>query len=88
MPAKIGYLVRREHREEFRDRKVVGFSFSLKGADRVAYQTALKTATKVSEMLDAKFIDQTQQDLSKFAEYEEHLKLEDRIYDFRNRVKV
>ena len=87
-PAKIGYLVRRQHGYEFGDRKVVGFGLSLKGADRVAYKEAKKTATKLSEMLDLRLIDQTSQDLAEFLGYEEQLRLEDRVYDFRKRVRV
>ena len=87
-PAKIGYLVRRQHGDEFRDRKVAGFSLSLKGADRVAYKEAKKTATKLSEMLDLRLTDQTSQDLAEFLEYEEQLRLEDRVHNYKARVGV
>jgi hypothetical protein len=92
-PAKIGYLVRRQHEGNFRDGKfddlkVVGFALSLKGADRVAYKKAHKTATSLSERLGLRLVDQTSQDLAEFSEYEEQLRLEDRVHNYKERVGV
>jgi hypothetical protein len=92
-PAKIGYLVRRQHEDNFRDGKfddlkVVGVAFSLKGADRVAYSKAHETATSLSERLGLRLIDQTSQDLAEFSEYEEQLRLEDRVHNYKARVGV
>ncbi|MFQ5531678.1 MAG: hypothetical protein ACE5ES_03630 [Candidatus Nanoarchaeia archaeon] len=87
-PIKIGYLVRRQHGDEFRDRKVVGFGLSLKGVDRVAYREAHKTATNLSERLGLSLIDQTSQDLASFSEYEEQLRLEERVHNYKARVGV
>lgn len=90
-PTTIGYWVRRQHEGNFRngkfdDVKVFGFALTLKGADRVAYNQAKKTASNLSKMINARLVDRTGEDLSKFREHEAFLKLEDRVHDYSNRI--
>lgn len=87
-PTRIGYIIRRQHSDEFRDKKIVGFGLRLKGTDKIAYKEAQKTAINLSKMLGIELDDQTSKDLAEFSEYEEQLRLEERVYNYRARVKA
>lgn len=86
-PLSVGHLITRQHGEEIYDRNNVGFSFSLKGADKVAYNLARKTGSKVAKLLDVRFIDQTSRDLSIFSD-RDYLELKKRVHNYETRVRA
>jgi hypothetical protein len=81
-----GYRIGRQHGDEWRDRKLVWWSPTLQGADKIAYETAHKTATRLSEDLGVNLVDLTPQDIAEFSEFEEQLKLEDRVFNYECRM--
>ncbi len=84
----LGYIIKRAHAEQYGpNAEYVGYSLSLKGADKVAYNKALQTGRKLASEMGAQVIDKTSEDLSQHSQYK-HLKLDERVYDFKNRVKA
>ena len=84
-----GHVVKRAHNPiqcGYRDSKIVGYGLSLKSTDRVAYSNALKTGRKLASLMGIPVVDQTSQDLSKFAD-KDYLKLEERVHNFKQRIK-
>ncbi|MBS3145008.1 hypothetical protein J4208_05485 [Candidatus Woesearchaeota archaeon] len=86
----FGYLIKRLEREENLAipprRETVGYTLTERRADRVAWQKALKTGTKIAKAINGVLEDRTSEDLKDFLEYAKTLRLEERVYRFKSRT--
>ena len=58
---------------------------TLKDADEATYRTALETAERIANLLDAKVQDRTPQDFSQYSG-DSSVRLEEKIHNWKNRV--
>lgn len=95
----LGYLIRKKHpgrwengyggyiMEDIKTRQTLKYALTRKGADKVAYNLALECATEISEITNAKLEDLTSKDIARYIKYP-NLKLEDRVWNFEDRLKT
>jgi len=83
----FGYRAKREHGDEYRDRKVVGFGITRRGIDKKSYKKALKKAKEIASLENAGFQDLTAKDLRKYEDSASRLNLDKRVWKYRERIK-
>jgi hypothetical protein len=81
------FLVKRRHDYNFENDRIVGIGFSPVGADKIAYEKAVRTARRAGKILGVDVNDQTSKDFADLSDCKSLFKsLETRVYDWANRV--